>query len=177
MSVSHLSAHRPARPAVSPRRALLPVLFGISLMVSFGLGYRMGAQGVSSPVRPSTQTMLGSPDSARNESRSGEAMPPRSISDRPGSRPVWAGADGSGPSYRLFFTSFKKLADAEKEKFRLETQGLAGVEVIERPMPSESSVWYRLSYGRFPNRQEAVEAGRRLIARGLIQDFWPTEIQ
>lgn len=88
---------------------------------------------------------------------------------------VWASIQK--PKYTLYLASFEKFSDAEKEKTRLESKGLKGVEITEKRMPAMGgNLWYRLSYGRFDNAESAAVYGRQLTERGLIRDFWTKEV-
>lgn len=88
---------------------------------------------------------------------------------------VWAPLGKS--KYTLYLASFQKFSEAEKEKGRLESKGLKGIEITEKRIAGTGSLsWYRLSYGRFDTQEAAAEYGRRLTERGLIRDFWPKEL-
>ena len=104
--------------------------------------------------------------SAVNKPRSRAAEKPQTL---------WASAGRT--RYTLYLASFQKFQDAEKEKSRLELRGLKGIEISEKILAGTGSrPWYRLNYGRFDSREEAVDQGRRLTERGVIQDFWPKEL-
>lgn len=166
------------RPASSSGPGPMYAVFVVSVAVAFWIGYRMGSRPApaGAPVQVATSSQASSP-----ASRAGEAPQPASsarprfapVAEQP--RMIWATVGGQ--KYTLYLASFKKMADAEKERQRLESNGLRGVEITERRMPGTSGApWYRLRYGAFETREAAIEYGRQLADRGWIRDFWPKEM-
>ena len=162
----------------------LAVLFFIlSLSFAFGIGYKLGQQSiphspvVSSPVPVHREAAKNFRNSASIDRLSNRIAPPAGKSAM-----MWMAVGKN--KYTLYLASFQRVSDAEKEKTRLESRGLKGIEITERrgagqiPSRSVSSgpLWYRLSYGRFETKEDAVAYGRQLTERGLIQDFWPKEL-
>jgi cell division protein FtsN len=62
--------------------------------------------------------------------------------------------------------------NAEAEAQRLAKEGLKS-EVVETELAG-TGTWYRVYLTGFHSRREAISAGRKLQAKGLIQAFLPS---
>lgn len=175
-------ARRGAPEKSNMKWILFLAFFGLCLALAYGTGYQMGRNSAPQAIAhssfsPASAASSGTPSPASSQNArasEGYASLPRTWPGRSQAKTVWVSS--ALRKYTLYFASFKKFSDAEKEKARLESHGLMGVEISERRMPSDAMPWYRLGYGRFNSRAAAVEYGRQLIDRGLIRDFWPTEL-
>ncbi len=153
---------------------LIILSVAVSHLFAFGIGYKMGpgvaprpGKSISPAPVPSRSYRSVSRDRAYQSS-------PYPVSSDPTAL-VWSSAGGI--KYTLFLASFQRISDADKEKSRLESRGVKGIEISEKrsPLPG-GPTWYRLSFGRFPSREAAIEQGRQLTDRGLIRDFWLKEL-
>lgn len=170
MTSSTVYKNKSARASKHP--AFMPAIVLGSVAFSFGIGYKLGAMSV--PV--TTPRIQPTATSARPVTLA--SAPARNISGQMAhtqTPAVWT-AIGS-TKYTLYLASFQIFADAQKEKARLESKGVRGVEISEKRVAGpESQMWYRLRYGRFDTRDAAIAFGRQLTDRGLIRDFWPKEL-
>lgn len=144
-------------------------LFALSLLLAFGIGYKLGGQSIAAaPITPASSV----------RSTFSAALPPatpKRVPQAVNTPMLWSSSGRT--KYTLYLASFQNVSEAEKEKSRLEAKGLRGIEISERRLPGQTAhLWYRLGYGRFDSRDAAVEVGRQLTDRGLIRDFWPKEL-
>lgn len=177
---------KPARAGVGGGPVI--ALFVIAVTLAFGIGYIVGERSGASVSLKSTPVASRVVTGAAT--RPG-ASAGRAASPRPGQtagipadavRMAWA-PSGVG-RFTLYLGSFSNFPDAEKEKARLETKGLSGILITEKhgSVPSGGrdvpggGTWYRLSYGSFKTREDAVTFGRQLTDRGWIRDFWAKEM-
>lgn len=148
------------------------VLFLLALAFAFGIGYQLGEDAVPAarpaPSFPSASARPASTAPYESSTSRSSAAPAKSHT-------LWTAV--GRVQYTLYIASFQSMAEAERERARMEAKGLKGIEISEKTLSgSNSHLWYRLRYGRFSSRAAAVEQGRQLTERGLIQDFWPKEL-
>ncbi len=170
-------------------------LFILSIVFAFGIGYKVGQRSSAPSVAPHPSSVPASREasgttlSRRDQPGARQSTGLTAVKDvRSATTPyqrleiraeqprmMWTSVGKT--AYTLYLSSFQKLADAEREKQRLESKGLTGIEIAEHQMTgSGGAPWYRLKFGRFDSREAAVAYGRQLTDRGMIRDFWPKEL-
>ncbi|OGH56275.1 MAG: hypothetical protein A3G34_06245 [Candidatus Lindowbacteria bacterium RIFCSPLOWO2_12_FULL_62_27] len=173
MISSTSSRNRASSAGFGPGLAIL--LFALSLSFAFGIGYRVGRYSPPDAAPSPVLSRASAAPTTRSHAAPSAAAPYRTVQGAGQGGLIWSSLQKH--KYTLYIASFQNLPEAEKEKSRLESRGLKGIEIVERRVPSAGGpVWYRLSYGRFDSPESAADHGRQLTERGLIRDFWPKEI-
>jgi cell division protein FtsN len=117
------------------------------------------------------QARAGPPSGSGSSSRQARASSP--LSEKPIMLSESASPHTSPtPSFRIQICSMRDRSNAEAEARRLARQGLKS-EVEETELEG-SGTWYRVYLTGFRSRSEAIAAGRKLQAKGLIQAFLPS---
>jgi cell division protein FtsN len=180
-----MPAEEPAHPAASAQAA--PVQPEIQLTVevpppkTFTL--RVTRPRPPSPAAPREALTSGSsraspaparagpPSGSGSTSREAKARAP--LSEKPILLSESASPHTSANSpFRIQIGSMRDRTNAEAEAQRLAKEGLKS-EVVETELEG-TGTWYRVYLTGFHSRREAISAGRKLQAKGLIQAFLPS---